>query len=257
MRKGGNFIGSIRSECMKMRHTMLLWIHFLVPLTGVLVFLLYYRGSSIWGAVGKAEAYLQTAAIVYPFLAGIVCAESAELEETGHYQTFLLSVRHKFQALLIKWIVLMLFSFLSISTAVCGFGAGFALMNKSTPFPAAVYIRAAAVMWLGQIVVYLIHLFLGMQFGKGASIGIGVMEFLISALCLTGLGDGIWPFLPCAWSSRWCSYLLLYTENHKMWNQISRAAIKESMICAVLGIAVIILAFGWFHYYEGRRCRDE
>ena len=256
MRTKSNFLNNIKGECMKMRHTLLLWLHLVIPLTGVLVFLLYYRGSSIWGTAGKAEAYLQALAVVYPFLAGIVCALSAELEEAGHYQNFFLLARHKYQALLAKWTVLMFFSFIAVFTAVCGFGAGFALMNKSTPFPAVVYVQAAAVMWLGQIAVYLIHLFLGLQFGKGLSIGVGVMESLISALCLTGLGDGIWPLIPCAWSGRWCSYLLLYTENHKMWSQISGLVTRESMICAGLGAAVIILAFGWFYYYEGRRCQD-
>ena len=40
----------------------------------------------------------------------------------------------------------------------------------------------------------MLHLFVSFQFGKGASIGLGIVEALLVALLLTGLGDRIWPF---------------------------------------------------------------
>ena len=46
-------------------------------------------------------------------------------------------------------------------------------------------------------------------FGKGASIGIGIIGSLISALMLTGLGDGIWQVIPWAYSMRLSSYFIL------------------------------------------------
>ena len=84
------------------------------------------------------------------------------------------------------------------------------------------------------MVLYAFHLFLSLCFGKAASMAAGIVEAVLAALMLTGLGDGCWPVVPCAWSGRWSSYLLLY----------------EAGVLITAGI------FIWFHYYEGRQCEE-
>ena len=94
--------------------------------------------------------------------------------------------------------------------AVVGFAVVYRFFPEGTVFPFSVYLQEAVLIWLGQAVVYLLHLALSLRFGKTVSIGVGTAGSLLAFLMLTGLGDGIWMFFPWAWSCRGCSYLLLY-----------------------------------------------
>lgn len=84
---------------------------------------------------------------------------------------------------------------------------------------------------------------------------IGISESLVAALFLTGLGEGIWQYVPCAYTGRWTSYLLLYYSGRK---EIAAAGLKgETMlVCLLVSAGIWILVFLWFGLYEGRQCND-
>lgn len=64
-------------------------------------------------------------------------------------------------------------------------------------------------MLITMLPIYLIHLFVGMSFGKGASMGLGIAGSLIAALMITGLGDATWKYIPWAWGVRAMDYTVL------------------------------------------------
>ncbi len=109
---------------------------------------------------------------------------------------------------------------------------------------------------LGSIPLYLEHLFLNLMFAKSISLCAGAIEFLMSALFLTGLGDGRWPFFPCTWSARGVAlFLTSVTQNEatgifmtEMKNAFVVCLLLMLMICAIIRIS--------FHFYEGRQCDD-
>ena len=53
-----------------------------------------------------------------------------------------------------------------------------------------------------SVPLYLWQLILAFQFGKGVSIGAGIISGLISALMLTGLGDYVWKYVFVCWTGR-------------------------------------------------------
>ncbi len=57
--------------------------------------------------------------------------------------------------------------------------------------------------------LYLLHLWISLRFGKGASISVGVAGSLVAALMLTGLGEGIWYFIPWGWGVRFCDMAVI------------------------------------------------
>ena len=242
-----------KCELLKVRHTVLFWLHILIPVIGMGIFLLYYSYSA-WTPEGKVHAYLQATAIVYPFLISILCPMAVEIEEEGCLQTLFLMAGKKRNALFSKWLALQLLSFGAIFLTVCGFGIGFHFVVGTDPFPAVVYMKAVLLLWICGAVLYFWHLFLGFRFGKGVSIGFGIGEMLLPALMLTGLGEGIWQFIPCAWGGRWCDYLLLYSIEG--WDQAYQNLKGELHVCIVLAVLIIGTVFLWFHYFEGRRCQD-
>ncbi len=244
---------NIQGEICKMRHTLLPWLHLLIPLSGILVFLSYYSFAA-WSAWGKVCGYIETLSIVLPLVISVVCAMSVEMEEKVHFQTFLGVAAVRRNPLLAKWMILSVMGFAAILLAVLGFAAGFWLMSGGMVLSAGNYLALAGVLTMGGMNLYLLHLFLNLAFSKSASLCIGTAELVISALFLTGLGEGRWQFFPCAWGSRWSVFLIQY------WKGDAKAAEKSVTGNLAIGVIVTILLWCgvllWFHYYEGRPCKD-
>ena len=242
----------IKAEFWKVRHTLLTWIHLLVPLLGIVVFLMYYSWSG-WSDEGKVSGYIQVLSIAFPLIISVVCSLSVEMEEQGHFQTMLGAMVHKKAALLAKWAVLAVLGLGALLLAVGGFAAGFGMMTGGSVYTPAQYAGMVGVLWLGGINLYLLHLFLNLAFSKTISMCVGTAELLTAALFLTGLGEGLWQFFPCSWGSRWSGYLLLYWKGQAM----PAGFVSRSLgIGAVLTAALWGMIFLWYHYYEGRQCHD-
>lgn len=251
--KPGELPGLVKAEAWKMRHTLLPWIHILIPLLGILVFLSYYH-MSIVGDEGKVSGYIQALSVVFPLLISVICSLSVEMEEQGHFQTLLGAPLRKYKPLLAKWLVLAGMGFGSVLLAVGGFAAGYGIMTGRKVYTPTQFLGLAAVLWLGGADLYLLHLFLNLAFSKQVSMCVGTAELLVAALFLTGLGEGLWQFFPCSWGSRWSGYLLLYWKGQ---NAVSAGFVSRSLgVCMGLTGALWGLIFLWYHNYEGRQCHD-
>src|SRR5699024_9966423 len=110
-----------------------------------------------------------------------------------------------------KGILLIILGVLATVLSVIGFYIGFSFIDNSF-FPITVYLLVALILIGSNIFEYILHFFLSFRFSNNISIGIGILESLISALFLTGMGDGRWPFFPSSWSSRFISSLLIKYE---------------------------------------------
>lgn len=249
-----SFVCLIKSEALRMRHTTLLKIHLILPAAGAAVFLVYYSFSR-WDSAGKVLGYLQVVSSVWPFLCGLICGMSEEMEADCGYQNFFLLPGRKFQALLSKWLVLLGAGLAACLIAVMGFAVVYYFYPEGDVYSMAVYLEAALAIWLGQTVVYLMHLMLALCFGKTVSIGTGIAGTLLACLMLTGLGDGIWMWFPWAWSGRFASYLLLYTGRSS--GQVLSLSVKgELWFCLAASMIIAGLIFLWFTGYEGRRVQE-
>ena len=246
----------MKSEGIKIQHTTLFWIHLILPLVGAAIFLWYYSFAS-WDSMNKIQAYLQIVSCIWPFLCGVICSISEEMEADCGYQNFFCLSRRKFQAFLSKWCFLMLIGLFSCLIAIVGFALIYGLFPGGKVYTLVVYLEEAAVIWIGQSIVYLIHLVLAFTFGKGVSIGIGILGTLSAFLMLTGMGDGIWMFFPWSWSGRICSYLLLYIAGKNRGAEINPIIINELGICLVVFLILTTAAFLWFWRFEGRRAQSE
>ncbi|NBI60725.1 lantibiotic immunity ABC transporter MutG family permease subunit [Lachnospiraceae bacterium] len=249
----GELLRLIKAEFWKVRHTLLTWIHLLVPLLGIAVFLMYYSWSG-WSDEGKVSGYIQVLSIAFPMIISVVCSLSVEMEEQGHFQTMLGAAAHKGASLLAKWILLAGMGLGSMLLAVGGFAAGYGIMTGRMVYAPGQYLGMAAVLWLGGANLYLFHLFLNLAFSKTISMCAGTAELLTAALFLTGLGEGLWQFFPCSWGGRWCGYLLLYWKGN---GAVSAGFIFRSLMAGMVLTAVLWgTIFLWYHFYEGRQCHD-
>lgn len=246
-----------KAEYRKMKGTYLPLIFAGVPLLGCGLFLLYYSFSP-WDTESEIMAYAEAMGAALPFLISLLSALSVGLEEKNHFQTFLGTARKKKSALLGKYIALLLCTFFSFLLAVGIFGAGFTFLLGKEGMTPGFCVKLIFALWLPSAALYGIHLFLDLTFPKSVSIAVGTGESLISALFLTGLGDGLWTFVPASWSARWAMYVTGMELNDNY-----RAAIQESLnlrrsagICLLITVFLCGIILVWFKFYEGRQCND-
>ena len=241
----------LKAECLKTKRTKLLLTHLLVPIAISGLFLAYYSYSP-WDFHGKITAYFQGLACGLPIIIGLVCAMASEQEaNAGHYQSMLVTTKLKIKAYLSKLVLLLMYSFGAIFMSVAIFSIGFRELLHELDFDYLFYSIAACIIFGSHIIFYILHLFVSLQFGKGASIGLGIVEALLVALLLTGLGDTIWPFLPYGWSGHFVTLWILASAGTNLtWLE---ASIQTSIVWCLGGI---ILAFAlsclWFWRWEGR-----
>ncbi|GIO44111.1 lantibiotic immunity ABC transporter MutG family permease subunit [Paenibacillus apis] len=201
---------SFYSELIKLKRQPLIWVHLFVPLAGIAIFLGYY-GYTPFSPASKISAYMQVLAIAFPTMIGIVCSVAADQEASaGNYQQLLVSP-NRLASLAAKLTLLLLLGYCSSLLAAAGFGAGFMyILKQQTIFDPVFYVEAASLLFGSCLFLYFLHLFISLRFGKGASIGLGIVESLVGALLLTGLGDHIWIYFPSAWPIRMLTIWMQY-----------------------------------------------
>ena len=202
------FFHYIKADFIKTKHLSIRIAHIAIPVGTAAVFLTYYAYAA-WDEYSKVATYYQVLGAGFPTLIGLFCAMLAEQElSAGTFQN-MLSVTQRPIAFLSKLLVLIIFGAGAVLLASVMFGTGyfFFLGQRYVQYP--FYIGAAFMMMESNIFLYVLHLFLALRFNKGVTIGLGIAESLLSALFLTKLGDGIWMFVPAAWSNRFVTMFLL------------------------------------------------
>lgn len=243
------FLRCIRSDFYKFRHTSMFLIHLLLPLGAAAVFLAYYTVSP-WKPDAKISGYFEMLGVSFPLVIGLVCSKAIEQEgQAGGFQNMLCGTKSRAAVWLSKLTVMLLLGVCSIALAAGTFAVGFKVALPST------YIKIAVLLIAGSVFLYILHLFVSLQYGRGASIGLGIMESLVSALALTGMGDRIWYYIPCTWSARFADDVV-YTWLNPAKN-FGISEMQKGLLFAVPAtIVAMILALLWFRDWEGRKSCD-
>lgn len=243
----------LRADLQKLRRTPLLWMHLALPLLGAALCYFYCRTSPL-DPLQKVSLYLQLLAIAFPLLCGLVCSLAAEQEaQAGRFYPLLTASTPKFLAFFSKLLLLSLLGLGASLLAVGGFGLLFRTLPGGAVLPPGFYMQAGALLFGSNLLLYLLHLVLGLRLGGGASIGLGIVESLVSALLLTGLGDGVWPLVHCAWGIRLTGIAL----HRAAGSPVFQALLPEwrlalPLICCVTA-AALVLALCWFTRWQGGR----
>ena len=237
----------LKTDIMKLNATGIGWLHIGIPSLGILVFLSYYSYTT-WENSYKVLTYLQTLCIVFPILIGIITSIVADQEyEAGSFQNILSSSEKKYLSFISKYLIVFGLGILSTILAVIGSYVGFSIMGYNT-LPLHMYLSVVGILIGSNIFLYTLHFFLSFRLSKGISIGIGIVESLISALFLTGMGDGRWHLFPSAWSVRFISSLVQKYENP---NISMDPFFKLGIILSISGtILIFIMILIWFNRWE-------
>lgn len=248
--------GSVRSEFRKLRHTPMLKAHLAISIGIALVFLAYYS-VSIASPQMKVEAYFQVLGVGLPFLAGLFGGLASEQErQAGHLSNLLCMVSRR-TPLLGKLIAYLLLCFGALLIAFVVFAIGMAGLGQNT-LPLTAYLEGAVLALAGSVVLYIASFLIAFVFGRNAAIGFGIVGSLVGALMLTGLGDGLWPFVPFAWPTHFASAIAASGRLPEgAIDGFATASLASEfnaslLVCAIATGACIIGFCLWTSRFEGR-----
>lgn len=248
----------LKSEWLKTKHTALRWIHLIMPVLGACIFLAY-SAISPWDTSIKLTFYFEALSLAFPLLISIVTGLSAEQEQmAGGLQNMLSVTALRIKVLVGKLLMLVLLALVALILAVGLYAMGFGFIEgQDAPGP-SLYLWLLAALFASNLFLYQLHLFVSLRFGKGASIGLGVVGSLLAALMLTGLGDTIWYAVPWAWSVRFCDQLIQLEATLPLDTALF---IKQELLYGVfvmLPMLLLMTAFVllWFRRYEGHASNE-
>lgn len=246
----GTLFKFIRSDFQKIKHTPIMWIHIIVPILISTLFVAYYTASPL--AVDKVGLYIQVLSMGFPLIIGIVCAMAVEQEaDAGNFQELLMA-RHKLFKFFSKLCMLLIMGLGSLIAAIGILDLGLELLVHENVFSAAFFAKITLILLFSEVFLYVLHLLCSFRFGSGASIGLGIVESLITALMITALGDRVWKWMPCSWGCRIPGYyitLKIDNGNHLFLMNEFQSGIY---ICLSATILLLLVSFLWYNYFEGR-----
>lgn len=239
----------LRADFQKVRRLGPGAAHLIIPPGVAAIFLLYYVYTP-WKAESKIEAYYQVLAMGFPILIGVFCAQLAGQESSAGAFQNMLSVQRRVAVFFSKLLLLLLSGLGAVLLASGLFGAGFYFLLRERAVGGTCYFAAALVLFGSQLFLYVLHLFLAFAMNKGVTVGVGIVESLLSALLLTGMGEGVWPLVPAAWGGRLVTLLL---RKYSFCAMIGADARLAACVC-ILATVGSMVAFGvWACRWEGVR----
>ena len=242
----------LKADFIKTKRLSLRMAHILVPIGAAVLFIAYYTYSP-WSEYVKINVFYQVLGMALPVLIGVFCSILSEQEHSaGAFQSMLM-VQKKFVPFLSKLIVLLLFELGALLLASTLFGVGFRFALNNYLVPIRFYFLLSFILMVSSIILYILHLFLAFHFNKGVSIGLGIVESLVSALFLTDMGKYAWKYVPASWPARMSTtFLSVYTGD------AAAGVTLHTMIpvCAVSTVIAIGLYIFWASRWEGTKTLD-
>lgn len=246
------FFNYLKADYLKTRHSVIRGGHIWLPLITALGFIAYYRFSP-WSEIIKIDGYFQVLGAGLPFLIGLFCAMVSQQEQSaGNFQNLLLSPV-KEVPFFSKLCLLLIFCACFLFLASMSFGIAFVMILKSHVVGLYFYLCISGILFLSSIPMYIWHFYLALRMGGGISVGVGLMESLMSAVLLTGLGDFVWKYIPCTWPGRMSSVFW------KAWLGDQNACVEWKgmvMVCMVVVMAGMVVYWFWVHNWEGTETLD-
>ncbi|MGL4739892.1 MAG: lantibiotic immunity ABC transporter MutG family permease subunit [Sarcina sp.] len=247
-----SFKNYIKADIYKFYHSKLILLHILVPIIGIIGFILYSKIYMV-GDIRNLFTYIELITIIFPLIIAIIINNLYEQEEEGgSFQYFLTVPENKYKAHLSKIIITLFLGLIStlMTFLVIGliyFFEGYKDLSLET------FIFEGIILFGSNIIFYLMEYLIVFFFGKVPTLTLGVIGTLLTALMATGLGDIIWPYSIFGYGIRNSIYFLSY-KTVGLVNSLVVREIKIELIMISIFLIVIIVALAIFiKNFEGRK----
>lgn len=243
---------AMKSEVVKLRHTPIVLLHIIVPLLGGILFVAYFHLYSGQQSIAqRLNLILQATSAFFPLAISIAVSLGINLEEGGHFQALFAGTESKRKLIIAKFILFLGMGAVAIAILFLPILFSAAVMDQELSIPVLnTLLYGYLYIILGNIVTYIIHFWLSLKSGLGASVITGVLESLIVIL-FSNLPLKLvisWEYIPWAWAVNMCRQGILQFNTQ-------RSALQPNIIFKVIIITfVLLLVFCiWFEKWEGRK----
>lgn len=240
----------IRAEFIKYKRSFVPYIHIFLPIAYAILIASYGNYTS-YKEEDIVSAYLESIGLGLPVIISLICAKVADSElQAGNFLLILSNVNRK-KLIVSKAVALLSINFLAILTAVTAFACLYNKSNMDISIKLIFYTFAVLLLFASNVFLYILLLFVGLRYGRGIAIGLGIAQALTSALFLTGLGDRLWYFTPWTWGARLMGVLSMMTY-HTEYNPVCVQEMTKCILFAIpITILAIVLILMWFDRWEG------
>lgn len=247
------------AEWLKIKRSPIKWIPIIAPVF-ISGFLVWY--FSIKVATGEFQFPIYQgffevwSIIIVPIGVGLLSGLMIHQEEiTGGFNGLLGSKASRANLYLGKLLMLILLTTISNIIAIATLYLGLRYVAAiSISFP--IFTLAAMVVQLSMIPLLAFHLWISFAWGMGASIGIGALGLLVSALMATSLGDMIWHFVPWGWSVRLPLLPGVYLSTEGASIVVFDELLKGTVPSFIFLLVMVIGGIRWFHRWDGLKVYD-
>lgn len=251
-----NFINAIKAELFKVLLSKIFLLHIIIPAIGISIFAGYYSYSS-WNEEDKIFGFIQVVVLAFPLMIAIVTSMIEEQEaKAGNFHNILSVPYSRVIEHSSKLIVIGLIGLFASVFTIMGFGIIFRLMGY-VAYPIIVYLKLSVLIFALNFELYIIQYMVSFSFGKGMSLGLGVLGTLMSPLLYFGLANGFWYYIPFGWGVRMSTYYFYKVINSEMFNVVSQDYKMGSLIITTILIITIIIFLLWTKKWQGKSCKSE
>ena len=246
--RGEIMINIIKSELYKIKHTWLPWIHIVLPIAYSLLFYMASRTTGLknFEECDIIQTYFVLLGAVIPIILSFITSKVVDMEmSAGKFQVLLSTTKSRSKAYIGKLLVLELGFVISLALAIIIFAILTGYQNILD------WLIEFFLIVISSLSLYMIHLWVSIELSSGASIGLGFLETMIALLSMTAIGDSIWYFIPCTWSSRLpAMYIIMHKVSDPSYFY------KELRIWSFVALFVILILFIssiiWFNKLDGK-----
>ncbi len=242
-----NLMSSMRSELYKIRKCSFLLIHMVVPILATIVFLFYFMMYNDVSEINRFTLICDVTALIYPMLISIVIGINIGMEEKAGCFQNLFTVLSRRKALLGKFVVLYGFGILALFLLFGTFYFVLIITNRVEILAFSLILQTIVGLAFGNLIIYILHLYLNMRFGIGASLFWGVFESLQIIMYSNIELQGAFRYIPFSWGVNITHDIL---QGDVMTN------IVQWIVIAMITILAIGLVIVWFQNWEGRKFSD-
>lgn len=224
------------SEFQKVKRTAYWKISLIMPILGGLVFFVYFLLYKSIPESKKIKLMFEIIATFFPVLISIVVATNFQLESSAGNMQRLLTQNKKVLAFSSKIFFIILSGFVSCLILVSVFALGIIIFNIEIA-NLFLYFKIALVLFLSNIIIYFIHIFIQLKFSTGISILLSVIEMLLAIMFGNVNLNNELRLVPVAWG----------VDNLKSILNLNYALLQKEMLIQT-GIVLVsfILINLWF-----------
>lgn len=255
-----SILNKISSDWMRTKHTPIRIMVYFSPIIYPILMLWYSsfsRGSELW-QLNIHSIFSQGLGLLLPMVVALLTTLVVQQEEQAASFIGLLAEPVSRKSIYVSKLLMVIFITiidLLLATAIFLVGMKFVLHIENIYY--IKFFESALLLALGTLFLYGFHLIVAFMFGVGPNIVIGSIGLIAAGLMATGLGDGIWQYIPWAWPIRLGGMIGAtfpeYSYSSVIANYFNSELLKGVVPAVVLFILVLIIGSLWFERWEGRK----